>query len=187
MPFTKLEEPIPGLILIQARHFPDARGYFKESYNKKDFAAQVGIEAEFVQDNLSFSTRGVLRGLHFQAPPYAQGKLVSVLKGLARDVAVDIRKGSPHYGQTYWVDLSGDNHKMLYVPPGFAHGFVVLSEECIFHYKCTNFYHKDAEGGLMWNDPDLNIDWGLTEGIEISDKDKLNSSFAEFSSPFGEM
>lgn len=184
MPFTKLEDALNGVILIESRHFPDARGFFKESYNKKDFKDQVGIDAEFVQDNLSYSFKGVLRGLHFQAPPHAQGKLVSVLKGEVQDVAVDIRKGSPTYGQWYGAILSAENHRMMYVPPGFAHGFLVLSDECLFHYKCTGFYNKAAEGGIIWNDPDLGIRWELNEGIEISEKDKLNSSFADFESPF---
>lgn len=182
MAFRKIETGIPDLYVVEADRFPDARGYFMETYNQKGFSS-IGMEMRFVQDNLSTSTKGVLRGLHFQAPPHAQGKLVSVLEGKVLDVAVDIRKSSSTYGQHFSIELDADVPRFLYVPEGFAHGFGVLSDHCIFAYKCTNFYNKPAEGGLMWNDPDLGIDWGIETPI-ISDKDKDYLPFREFESPF---
>lgn len=182
MAFRKQPTAIDGLWIIEPDVFGDARGYFMETYNKDAFAA-IGMEMEFLQDNLSYSKKGILRGLHFQAPPHAQGKLVSVIKGEVLDVAVDIRKGSPTYGHHVAVILSQDNHRMFYVPPGFAHGFAVLSEDCLFSYKCTDVYHREAEGGLAWNDPELGIQWGV-ENPQISEKDAKYLPFGQFVSPF---
>lgn len=182
MAFQKHEVGLEGLWEIEPEIFGDHRGFFKETYNADAFR-EIGLDLSFVQDNVSFSRQGTLRGLHFQAPPYAQGKLVTVLEGEALDVAVDIRKGSPTYGQHYSIRLSGKSHKMFYVPPGFAHGFAVLSETCFFCYKCTNTYHKESEGGLLWNDPELEIDW-VVENPTLSDKDQQYGSFKDFESPF---
>lgn len=168
---------IEGLQVIEPKVFGDARGYFKEIYQYESFK-EAGITAHFVQDNQSMSKKGVLRGLHFQRN-YPQGKLVRVLKGEVFDVAVDLRDHSKTYGQWHGVILSEENNKMFYVPEGFAHGFLVLSDEAIFSYKCTDLYHPEDEGGLMWNDPAIGIEWP-TEGIEeilISEKDKLYDSF----------
>ena len=177
MPFVKTE--IPDLVVFEPRVFEDARGYFFESFNSKLFE-DAGINANFVQDNQSFSTKGVLRGLHYQLDPMAQSKLVRVLHGEVIDVAVDIRKGSPTFGKSFSILLSAENKKQLYVPRGFAHGYAVLSETAIFFYKCDNFYSKENERGIMFNDALLNIDWGidLPDAI-ISEKDLLNKSFAE--------
>lgn len=182
MGFKKRETGIADLVIIQPDVFGDHRGYFKETYNQKAFQ-DIGLDLDFVQDNLSFSGKGILRGLHFQAPPFAQGKLVTVLKGAAIDVAVDIRKSSPTYGQHYAIELTGENHTMFYVPPGFAHGFLVLSDECLFAYKCTNIYNRASEGGLMWNDPALGIDWPV-DAPTISEKDQQYVAFEAFESPF---
>ena len=152
---------IDGVFIIQPRVFGDARGYFFESFNARDFAKQTGLNIHFVQDNESLSHYGVLRGLHFQCPPYAQSKLVRVVKGRVRDVAVDIRKGSPTYGQHVSVELSQENHLQFFMGKGFAHGFSVLSEEAIFQYKCDEFYAPQSEGAIAWDDPDLNIDWSI--------------------------
>jgi len=173
---------IEGPLIIQPNVFGDHRGYFTESYNQKDFDA-LGIEGEFVQDNQSLSKKGILRGLHFQKPPHAQGKLVRVIKGKVLDVIVDIRKSSPTYGEHMKVELSEENFTMLWVPPGFAHGFLTLSEDTIFAYKCTDFYAPESEEGLMWNDAGLAIDWGVSDP-SLSDKDKVHQSFADFKSPF---
>jgi dTDP-4-dehydrorhamnose 3,5-epimerase len=162
--------------------FGDHRGYFKETYNEASFR-QIGLDVHFMQDNMSFSRRGILRGLHFQAPPFAQGKLVWVVEGEVLDVAVDIRKGSPTYGQHVAVTLTGANHRMFYVPPGFAHGFQVVSETCYFAYKCSNLYDRSSEGGLMWNDPGLGIQWPVSDPV-ISEKDRDYAPFPEFISPF---
>jgi dTDP-4-dehydrorhamnose 3,5-epimerase len=152
----------------------DARGYFFESFNKRTFQQQTGIEVEFVQDNQSASQRGVLRGLHFQFGEYAQAKLVRVLKGAVLDIAVDLRKSSPSFGQHVAVELSEESHTQLYVPRGFAHGFVVLSDSATFFYKCDNFYNKSMEGGIIYNDADLGIDWQIgEEELILSDKDKI--------------
>jgi dTDP-4-dehydrorhamnose 3,5-epimerase len=179
---TIIETPLNGVILFKPKVFNDARGYFLEGYNKKNLS-DFGIKEEFVQDNISCSGKHVLRGLHFQNPPYAQGKLVRVIKGAAMDVIIDIRTGSPTYGQSYSVELTGDNHQTLWIPAGFAHGFITLSEETIFFYKCTNYYNKDSEGTLLWNDPDLNINWGIENPI-ISDKDAIGTPFNSFKSLF---
>lgn len=177
-----IETKIRDLLIIKPTVFEDNRGYFFESYNKEKFL-QKGIDQNFVQDNESKSMKGVLRGLHFQTPPYAQGKLVRVMKGAVLDVAVDIRKGSPTYGQWASIELTESNKWMYWVPPGMAHGFVTLEDDTVFFYKCTNVYNKSSEGSLRWNDPDLNIDWGSVDPI-LSEKDKISPLFKEFESPF---
>ncbi|OAQ40485.1 dTDP-4-dehydrorhamnose 3,5-epimerase [Pedobacter psychrophilus] len=179
-----IETPIKDLIIIEPKIWKDDRGYFFESYNKKAFA-DAGINAEFVQDNQSFSHKGALRGLHAQANPNAQGKLVRVVQGKVIDVAVDIRKKSPTFGQHYSIELSGENNKMFWVPPGFLHGFVTLENNTIFSYKCTNLYHKDAEVGVIWNDKDLGINWGIKESEAlVSPKDVILPNFSAIESPF---
>lgn len=165
---TKLE----GCFIINDTIFPDGRGYFFESFNQRKFTEQTGVDVSFVQDNQSFSTRGVLRGLHLQKGEHAQAKLVRVLAGLVLDVAVDVRKDSPTFGQYVAVELSAENHRQLFIPRGFAHGFVVLSETAVFFYKCDNFYYKEAEGGILYNDPAIGIDWGIaTVELSLSEKD----------------
>ncbi|MCF8235123.1 MAG: dTDP-4-dehydrorhamnose 3,5-epimerase [Bacteroidales bacterium] len=173
---------IPVVLLIEPKVFADDRGYFFESYNRKEFV-EHGIPEIFIQDNESKSQKGVLRGLHFQKPPYAQGKLVRVIKGAVIDVAVDIRKGSESYGQWTSAELSEENKKMLWVPPGMAHGFVTLEDETIFSYKCTELYNKNSEGSIRWDDPDLNINWGVENPV-LSEKDKQAPLFRDFVSPF---
>lgn len=169
--FSKVETGIPGLFVIEVKKYGDHRGYFKETYRESDFRA-MGIDAAFVQDNESYSRKNTLRGLHFQKE-YPQGKLVRVIMGEVFDVAVDIRQDSPTYGKWHGVHLSGENGRMFYVPPGFAHGFLVLSEEAVFTYKCTEYYHPEDEGGFLWNDPELDIRWPAAPGEEllISPKD----------------
>ena len=162
------ETVLLGVLIIEPKVFPDSRGFFVETYNKERYVAS-GIDVDFVQDNLSFSSRGVLRGLHYQKP-HAQGKLVYVLQGEVWDVAVDIRHGSPSFGQWTAVTLSSENKKQFYVPPGFAHGFCVLSETALFTYKCTDFYHPEFDGGFRWDDPDIGIDWPITAPL-LSEKD----------------
>ena len=161
---------LPGVLILEPKVFPDARGFFLETYNKERYAA-AGLNLEFVQDNLSSSSRGVLRGLHYQNP-HAQGKLVYVLAGEVWDVAVDIRPGSPTYAKWTAVTLSAGNKRQFYIPPGFAHGFCVLSETALFTYKCTDLYHPECDGGVRWNDPDIGIAWPVAEPI-LSDKDKI--------------
>ena len=179
-----IKTEIEGLLVIKPRIFSDSRGYFFESYSKRDFEKEIG-DAHFVQDNESKSSYGVLRGLHFQKPPYAQSKLVRVIQGRVLDVAVDIRKGSPTYGKWVAVELSAENKLQFFIPHGFAHGFSVLSDEALFQYKCDNFYHPEAEGAIAWDDPQLNIDWQLPkESIILSAKDTKHPSFAELDSPF---
>lgn len=174
--------PIPDLFVIEPRVFGDHRGYFFESYSAEHFK-NAGISADFVQDNESFSGKGVVRGLHFQAPPKAQGKLVRVQKGRVLDVAVDIRKGSPTYGKHFSTELSGENKKMLWIPPGFAHGFATLEDDTVFLYKCTDTYSPEHEGSILWNDPSLGIDWGV-EDPKLSAKDEAGPLLKDFSSPF---
>lgn len=174
---------IEGIVLLTPRIFKDDRGLFFESFNQMLFNEAVGDSITFVQDNISVSKKGVVRGLHFQKPPHAQGKLVRVVKGKVIDVAVDIRKDSPTYGQHVAVELSDDNHKMLWIPEGFAHGFVALEDDTIFSYKCTNFYNHQSEDAILWNDKGLNIDWNVKKPI-LSEKDKLSQSFNTFVSPF---
>lgn len=170
-----LKTAIEGLLIIEPTVFGDSRGYFFESYNKQRFNEATGLDIDFVQDNQSKSCYGVLRGLHFQKPPYAQSKLVRCVRGRVLDVAVDIRKSSPTFGKYVAVELTEDNHRQLFIPHGFAHGFVVLSEEAIFQYKCDNFYHKESEGAIAWNDPEINIDWTIPfDDVILSDKDKVN-------------
>ena len=174
--------PIPDLLIIQPKIFEDDRGYFYESYSKIAFE-NYGIFADFVQDNQSLSGKGVLRGLHFQNPPFAQGKLVRAIKGAILDVAVDLRKTSETYGKYFDIELNEKNKKMLWIPPGFAHGFLTLSNETIFSYKCSNFYNKDSEKSIIWNDPTIGINWGLTDPI-LSEKDKKSNTFKDFQSMF---
>ncbi len=163
--------PIKDLLIIKPRVFADTRGYFLETYNAERYH-EAGILQNFLQDNMSKSTYGVVRGLHFQRPPYSQSKLVSVTVGRVWDVAVDLRKGSPTYGQWHGVELTDENHLQFLIPRGFAHGFSVLSETAIFTYKCDNLYHPEADGGIMFNDPDLAIDWKIpAEKMLLSDKD----------------
>ena len=170
---------IEGLCVIEPTVFKDERGYFMETYNYNDFKAE-GLDMVFVQDNQSMSTRGVLRGLHFQKQ-FPQGKLVRVVRGKVFDVAVDLRSASKTYGKWFGVELSDENKKQFYIPEGFAHGFLVLSDVAEFTYKCTDFYHPGDEGGVIWNDPDIGIDWPLQEGVAliISDKDKKWQGFKE--------
>lgn len=177
-----IKTDIEGLLLIKPKVFFDERGYFFEDYNEKRFK-EAGITDVFVQDNQSFSKKGVIRGLHFQCPPFAQSKLVRVIKGRALDVAVDIRKGSPTYGKHHSVELSGDNFLQFYIPTGFAHGFVALEDDTIFAYKCGEFYNKASEASILFNDPDLNIDW-KTDPSVISEKDMVGVRFKDFKSPF---
>lgn len=171
-----------GPLVLQPKVFYDERGYFYESYNADAFK-NAGIPDVFVQDNQSLSQKGALRGLHFQAPPYAQGKLVRVIKGAVYDVVVDIRKNSPTYGQHYGIELTEENFTMFWVPPGFAHGFVTLKDNTIFTYKCTNVYNKASEGGLLWSDPALGINWNIENPI-VSDKDKVLPNIENLVSPF---
>jgi len=177
-----IQTSIQGLVLIKPDFFPDERGYFFESFQLEKFKA-LGIHATFVQDNESLSQKGVLRGLHFQRPPFAQGKLVRVVTGSVLDVAVDIRKGSPTFGQWIKAELSASNKMMMWIPEGFAHGFLVLENDTIFQYKCTNYYNRESEGGIIWNDPDLAIDWGITDPL-VSEKDLQGVRFRELVSPF---
>ena len=179
-----IETKIPGVVIIEPRLFPDARGYFFESFSKREFEEKVG-KIDFVQDNESKSSYGVLRGLHFQKPPYTQSKLVRVVKGAVLDVAVDIRKGSPTFGQHVAVELTEDNHRQFFIPRGFAHGFAVLTDEVIFQYKCDNFYAPASEGAIAWDDPDLGIDWRVpAEKVILSEKDRRHPRLKEIESPF---
>ena len=178
-----IKTEIEGVVIIEPRVFGDARGYFFESYNVRDFAAVSAVT--FVQDNESRSCYGVVRGLHFQKPPYAQAKLVRVVEGRVLDVAVDIRKGSPTYGRHVAAELSADNHRQFFIPQGFAHGFAVLSETAIFQYKCDNLYHPEAEGAIAWDDPTLAIDWQVpTDKVLLSEKDRHHPLFKDFITPF---
>ncbi len=173
---------IPGLLVIEPDFFPDKRGFFFESFNREKYAAH-GIEMEFIQDNLSKSTKNTVRGLHYQAGEHAQGKLCQVITGNVLDVAVDIRFGSPTFGKHFSVELSGENHKQIWIPPGFAHGFSVLSDEAIFSYKCTARYDKPGERGIMYNDPALAIDWKVSSPI-VSEKDLKAKKFSDIEKDF---
>lgn len=174
-----IETNIEGVIIIEPRLFEDERGYFFESFNQKEFQEKV-CKTTFIQDNESKSSYGVIRGLHFQKPPFAQSKLVRVVKGSVLDVAVDIRKESPTFGQHVAVELTEDNHRQFFIPRGFAHGFSVLSKEVIFQYKCDNFYAPQSEGAIAWDDPDLGIDWQISiDEILLSEKDKSHPKLAE--------
>lgn len=179
-----IKTAIEGVVIIEPRVFEDARGYFFESYSERDFREQVG-KIDFVQDNESKSSYGVMRGLHFQRPPFTQSKLVRCVKGSVLDVAVDIRKGSPTYGQHVAVELTEDNHRQFFVPRGFAHGFAVLSETAVFQYKCDNFYHPEADGGISILDDSLGIDWRIPISRAIlSEKDTKHALLKDFDSPF---
>lgn len=178
------ETSIPGVVIIEPRVFNDARGYFFESYSKREFDEKVR-PVDFVQDNESMSVRGVMRGLHFQRPPYTQSKLVRCVRGRVLDVAVDIRKGSPTFGQHVAVELSEENKRQFFVPRGFAHGFAVLSDVAVFQYKCDNYYHPEADGGISIADSSLGIDWMLDPAEAIlSDKDLKHAVLADFDTPF---
>ena len=181
-----IETKIHGLLIIEPKVFSDERGWFMESFNEQKFAEALterGLPVpKLVQDNHSMSKKGVLRGLHFQVPPHAQGKLVRVVQGKAWDVAVDIRKDSPTYGQWVGVELSGDNHKQFWIPEGFAHGFVALEDNTQFLYKTTDYYAKDCEGAIVWNDESLAIDWQFAniDELLVNEKDKLAGTFKDF-------
>lgn len=175
---------IEGALIIEPRVFEDARGYFFESFSQREFDAKVG-PVRFVQDNESKSSYGVMRGLHFQVPPFAQSKLVRCVRGRVLDVAVDIRRGSPTYGQHVAVELSEDNHRQFFIPRGFAHGFAVLSEEAVFQYKCDEYYHPESEGGISILDSSLGIDWHIpAEHVILSEKDTKHLLLRDFVSPF---
>ena len=176
---------IPEVILIKPKVFGDERGYFVETFRQDKFEAAVGHKVDFIQDNESKSTKGVFRGLHFQLPPYAQSKLVRVIEGAVLDVAVDIRKGSPTYGEYVMVELSAENKHQLFVPRGFAHGFVVLSETAIFAYKVDNYYSPECDKGLAFDDPSLKIDWQLPkEQLKLSEKDKSQPGLVDLAESF---
>lgn len=172
----------PGLLLIEPQIFSDNRGYFFESYNKSRFENEK-LNLNFVQDNFSKSTKGTIRGLHFQIKPFAQGKLCQVIKGEVLDVAVDLRLNSPTFGKYYSIILSEENHLQLYIPEGFAHGFSVLSNEAIFHYKCTNYYNRESERTIIFNDPELKINWRIENPV-VSEKDRNGSYFSDLPSYF---
>lgn len=179
-----IKTQLDGVVIIEPKIFSDARGYFFESFSQREFEEKVR-KINFVQDNESMSSYGVMRGLHFQRPPYTQSKLVRCVKGAVLDVAVDIRKGSPTYGQHVAVELTEDNHRQLFVPRGFAHGFAVLSETAIFQYKCDEFYHPEADGGISIKDESLAIDWKIpTDKALLSEKDTLYECLKDFDSPF---
>ena len=180
MKVTKL--PIDGVLLIEPQVFGDSRGWFYETYNEERYRA-AGIDVTFVQDNQSFSQKNVVRGLHFQKPPFTQAKLVSVIQGAVLDVAVDLRAGSPTYGQYVSAVLTAENHHQLFVPKGFAHGFSVLEDNTIFAYKCSNLYNKESEGSIIYNDPDIHVEWGVENPI-LSEKDKIGPTLREFVTPF---
>ena len=174
-----IKTQIEGVVIIEPRIFADARGYFFESFSQKEFEEKV-CKTVFVQDNESKSSYGVLRGLHFQKPPFAQSKLVRCTKGAVLDVAVDIRKGSPTFGQHVAVELTEENHRQFFIPRGFAHGFAVLSEEVVFQYKCDNFYAPQCEGSIAWDDPDLAIDWRIpADKVLLSEKDAKHSKLKD--------
>ena len=180
-----IKTEIEGPLIIEPRIFGDSRGYFFESFNARDFEEQTGIKVTFVQDNESKSTYGVVRGLHYQLPPYAQAKLVRVVQGTVLDVAVDIRRTSPAYGQHVAVELTADNHRQFYMPHGFAHGFAVLSETAVFQYKCDSYYHPESEGAIAWDDPSLGIDWRIArDRVLLSDKDRHHPLLRDIASPF---
>ncbi|WP_300726582.1 dTDP-4-dehydrorhamnose 3,5-epimerase [uncultured Rikenella sp.] len=184
--FKKVKTPIEGLFVIEPTVFGDARGFFMETYAKRDFDAMAGSPVDFVQDNHSKSRRGVLRGLHFQTQ-HAQGKLIRVVAGAVYDVAVDLRAGSPTYGRWHGVELSAENKRQFYVPAGFAHGFLTLADDTEFLYKCTDYYHPEFDGGVRWNDPQIGVDWRLAEygfdpsgeGLLLSAKDRVQPLLSE--------
>ena len=175
-----LTTEIDGVVIVEPKVWGDARGYFFESFREEAFAEAVG-PVKFVQDNESRSSYGVVRGLHFQKEPYAQAKLVRVVLGAVLDVAVDLREGSPTFGKHVAVELTGENHRQLFIPRGFAHGFSVLSEEAVFQYKCDNYYHPEAEGAIAWNDPDIAIDWRIpASAVNLSAKDSAHPTLKEY-------
>ena len=179
-----IKTPIEGVVIIEPKVFNDARGYFFESFSQREFEEKVR-KINFVQDNESMSSYGVMRGLHFQCPPFTQSKLVRCVKGRVLDVAVDIRKGSPTYGQHVAVELTEENHRQFFVPRGFAHGFAVLSETAVFQYKCDNFYAPQADGGISIKDDSLGIDWHIpVENALLSEKDTKHALLKDFDSPF---
>jgi dTDP-4-dehydrorhamnose 3,5-epimerase len=179
-----IKTDIEGVVIIEPRIFRDQRGYFFESYSKREFDGKVR-PVDFVQDNESCSVRGVMRGLHFQLPPFTQSKLVRCVRGAVLDVAVDIRRGSPTFGRHVAVELTEENHRQFFVPRGFAHGFAVLSDTAVFQYKCDNYYHPEADGGISIQDPSLGIDWRIDPSQAIlSDKDLRHPLLADFDSPF---
>lgn len=179
-----IKTPLEGVVIIEPKVFTDARGYFMETFSEREFCEKVA-DVKFVQDNESMSSRGVVRGLHFQLPPYTQAKLVRCTRGRVIDVALDLRKSSPTYGQHFAVELSEDNHLEFYIPEGFAHGFAVLSDVAVFNYKCNNYYAPGFEGGVSICDESLGIDWKVTpEEMILSDKDKNHPLFADFATPF---
>lgn len=174
-----IKTEIEGVVIIEPRIFKDERGYFYESFSQREFEEKV-CRTVFVQDNQSKSSYGVVRGLHFQKPPYCQSKLVRCIKGAVLDVAVDIRKGSPTFGKYVAVELTEDNHRQFFVPRGFAHGFAVLSEEAVFQYKCDNFYCRESEGSIAWDDPAVGIDWRIpAEKVLLSEKDRQSRNIAD--------
>ena len=183
-----VKTPIEGLLIIEPRVFTDSRGYFFESFSQREFDEKVapilGHKINFLQDNESKSSYGVMRGLHFQRPPFTQSKLVRCVKGAVLDVAVDIRKGSLTYGQHVAVELNEDNHRQFFIPKGFAHGFVVLSPEAVFQYKCDEFYHPEVDGGISILDDTLGIDWRISDKAILSEKDTKHPFLKEFDSPF---
>lgn len=169
---------LDGVLIVEPDVFVDERGFFLETFEEKRYQEALGLPGRFVQDNFSFSKKGVLRGLHYQAPPFGQGKLVSALSGTVLDVAVDIRSGSPTFGQHVSMELSGENHRQLFIPAGFAHGFVVLSASALFAYKCTSVYSREHDRGILWNDPALGIGWGVADPI-VSEKDRQHPLLAD--------
>lgn len=174
---------LEGLLLIEPRIFEDERGFFFESFNEAKYKELLGENIKLVQDNISVSKKNVLRGLHFQSPPFAQGKLVTVIKGKVLDVAVDLRKDSATYGQSQAIELSAENKFQFWIPEGFAHGFLALEEDTIFSYKCSNYYSPKHEHTILWNDPNLAIEWKINNPL-ISDKDKIGEDFSIFVSPY---
>ena len=175
--------PLADLFVIEPTVFSDSRGYFFESFNEKKFEELTGALPHFVQDNQSLSSKDVVRGLHFQAPPFGQAKLVRVIRGAVLDVVVDIRKNSRTYGQHFSCELTDKNHLMMWIPEGFAHGFSSLQDDTVFIYKCTNYYNKASEGSVLWNDPSLKIDWKVKDPV-VSEKDQQGILLKDFSSPF---
>lgn len=175
-----IKTDIEGIVIVEPKVYGDERGYFFESFNAERFLAETGVEVTFVQDNESLSKRGVLRGLHFQREPYAQAKLVRVVRGRVLDVAVDIRKDSPTFGRYVAVELSGENHRQMFIPKGFAHGYIALEDDTVFQYKCDEYYHPEVEDGIAWNDPQIGIEWPLSDNeITLSDKDRKHSTLKE--------
>lgn len=180
-----LKTEIEGVVVIEPRVFGDNRGYFFESYHFERYVKEIGLEHPFVQDNESRSRYGVVRGLHFQKPPYAQGKLIRVVSGEVLDVAVDLRRESKTFGKYVSFKLSGENHRQLYLPRGMAHGFAVLSDDVIFQYKCDNYYHPESEGSIAWNDPAVGVDWMVPlDKVILSEKDSHSPLLSEIVSPF---